>query len=370
MKLKIQQLLQSGAMGILDAMGDAISIQDAELRVVYQNPRHIRMLGSHAGELCYQAYQKRDSACPECHLLLAFKEGRTTRRVTTNQHSRLGRIHVEIITSPIRDAEGKIVGGIEAVRDVTERKMMEERFKSITSDLEQKSWKLMAANKDLESFSYTLSHDVKNYLARISLAAQALVDETSTKLNEAGSYLVSSINDSCTALDGMIDAILLLSSTGNRPISQEKVNIGALAQEIANELRCQYPHHEVEFRVDSPMEVMGDGQLLKVMLWNLLGNAWKYSEKNPNARVSFFSEEHDGKRVFVVQDNGIGFDMKEAVGLFKPFTRLGGSEGITGTGIGLATVRRIVFCHGGEIWGEGVPGKGAAFYFTLPSPQV
>lgn len=371
MTWKLEQFFQGGSLAVLESLGDSISIQDPELKIIYQNPRHMQMMGDHRGEFCYQAYHKRESVCPDCHLLKSFSEGRTTRRMTSNSNTlRGGVVHVEIIASPIRDENGTIVAGVEVVRDVTERRLMDEKLNAITCDLEQKTWKLMAANRELESFSYTLSHDMKNYLARVSVAADALTTVSSASLDETGRFLLANISDSCVAMEEMIEAILRLSSTGQGIMTQENVDLGRLAEEVAMELRCQYPDHPVSFMVGSGLSTRGDRQLLKVMLRNLLGNAWKYTEGGPDARVSFTAEEHDAKIVFVVRDNGRGFDMTETGKLFKPFSRLSGSAGTKGSGIGLATVRRIILCHGGEIWGEGTPGKGAEFYFALPTPVV
>lgn len=367
MAWQIDQFLHSGAESILDVLGDAVSIQNLDLEVLYQNRRHIDIMGDQKGNFCYRGYHKRDTVCPDCHLLAAFRQKRTNRRTTSSQHSRRGLIHVEIISSPLFDDDGNIVAGIEVVRDITERRLMDAKLNSITCDLEQKTWKLMAANKELEAFSYTLSHDVRNYLAMISLAADVLTNETAASLNEPARFLVGSITESCAAMEEMIDAILRLSSTGQREIAKDTVDLGSLAEEIALELRAQYPDHSVDLTLGSGLEVTGDRQLLKVMLRNLFGNAWKYTQTVPDAAVSLTVEEYEGKKIFIVRDNGAGFDMKEAGRLFKPFSRLSSSEGIAGTGIGLATVRRVILCHGGEIWAEATPGKGANFYFALPA---
>ncbi len=366
MSWQVDQFVKGGAVAVLEALGDAISIQDPDLKILYQNPRHIQMMGNQLGKYCYEAYQNRDTVCPGCHLLVAFRERKTSRRITSTTHSSRGTIHVEIIASPLVDENGTIVAGIEAVRDITERKLMEERLQAITSDLEQKAWKLMAANKELESFSYTLSHDMKNYISRISLASDALTNIASSSLDTASLYLLNNITEACSAMEEMVEAILRLSATGQGGVAQDDVDLGRLAEEVSMELRCQYPDHPVEFFLGSGLTARGDRQLLKIMLRNLLGNAWKYTAGVAEPTVSFTTEAHDGKVVFVVRDNGAGFDMGEAGNLFKPFSRLSGSEGVAGSGIGLATVRKIILSHGGDIWGEGAPGKGAAFYFILP----
>lgn len=367
MTWQVEQFVKGGAVAVLDALGDAISIQDPELRVIYQNPRHIQLMGNQLGKYCYVGYQGRDTVCPGCHLVIAFQERKTNRRLTSTSHSTRGTIHVEIIASPLMDEDGTIVAGIEAVRDITERVLIEERLKAITCDLEQKTWKLMAANKELESFSYTLSHDMSNYITRIAMAAETLSAVAADSVDVTGRFLLGNITESCAAMSELVDAILRLSSYGRSSISQEEVDLGRLAEEIAMELRCQYPDHLVEFTVDAGLRASGDRQLLKVLLRNLIGNAWKYTLGGEGARVSFTAEDHDGKHIFVVRDNGPGFDMKDAGMLFKPFSRLKGSEKVKGSGIGLATARKIIHCHGGEIWAEASIGRGASFYFALPT---
>lgn len=366
MKGKLDHILRDGELLLLDSIGDAISIQDTNLEILYQNRQHIQLMGRHVGKKCYEAFQHRDSACPDCHLLKAFREKRTNRRTGSTNYSRRGRVHVEITSSPLMDAEGNVSAGIEAVRDITEQKLVDERLKAITCDLEQKTWKLMAANKELEAFNYTLSHDISNYLARISMAAETLAVDTSGVLNETGTFLLGSINESCEAMHGMIDAILRLSSAGQGAMAREDADLGQIAREVAEELKGQFPGHNVDFYAETGLAASGDLQLLRVMLRNLLGNAWKYTQGVPAPQVSFAMEEHDGKKVFAVRDNGVGFDMNESARLFKPFARLSSSAGHSGSGIGLATVRRIALCHGGDVWGEGAPGAGATFYFTLP----
>jgi light-regulated signal transduction histidine kinase (bacteriophytochrome) len=223
----------------------------------------------------------------------------------------------------------------------------------------------MSANSELEKFSYTLSHDMRNYLARILMALHGLTTECAADLNETGRYFVTSIEDSCQELEELVDAILRLCSSNDAEVPRLEVDLSAVALEVAQELNSQYSRKKVDFTVAPGLVAFGDNMLLKAVLKNLLGNAWKYSQNSPHAKVSFCSEEHDGEVVYVVSDNGVGFDMIEADRLFKPFCRLSNSDGVKGMGIGLATVRRIIRSHGGEIWGKGERGMGATFYFTL-----
>lgn len=362
-------LEEIGSLAILEALGDAISIQDTELRVIYQNPSHRRLMGPQVGRYCYEAYQKRDEVCPGCHLLKAFRSGKANRIEVSNPHSTRGLIHVEIISTPLKNSEGKVVAGVEAVRDITEQKLMREKLNAITFDLEKRSWRLMAVNKELESFSYTLSHDIRNYIARISMAAQALQAEFAAALDDKAGFLVGSIEESCNELEKFVEAILLLCSSDSGENAREELDLTALAQEVVAELQQQFPQQSVSVAVAPDLTAEGDRQLIKVALQNLFGNAWKYTAGTPQPQISFAAETHGDETVYVIRDNGCGFDMKEAASLFKPFGRLSSSLNVKGTGIGLATVSRIVQSHGGTVWGEGEPGRGAAFYFTLAPAQ-
>jgi signal transduction histidine kinase len=362
----LENLHKIGQLAILEAFGDAISIQDTDLRVLYQNASHRRLMGDHVGSYCYEAYQQRSSVCPECHLVESFKSGKVFRREASTQHSSRGLLHVEIISTPLKDAAGRIVAGIEAVRDITERKLLQEKLVAITADLERKTWKLMASNNDLEAFSYTLSHDISNYITKIAMSAEILKGQAAALPDGCGNLPLRTIDESCRELEILVDSILQLCSTGRETIRKVETDLTALAAEVVAELSLECPRENVTVEIAPGMVASGDRILLKLVLKNLFINACKYTRDQPLPHVRMFTEHRDGKTVYVLSDNGCGFDMKEATGLFKPFSRLNNACGIEGSGIGLATVRRVIHAHGGDVWGEGEPGKGAAFYFTLP----
>lgn len=245
------------------------------------------------------------------------------------------------------------------VRDITEQKIFAE-------ELERKAWELSVANKELEAFSYSLTHDMRSYITRSFCAAQLLQDNYRTTLDEDGRYLVKTICESNQGMEMLADDMLLLARISRSEIRREPVDCSESARRIAAELLQAEPGRSVEFVVAPGLVAEGDSHLLKIALGNLLGNAWKYTRKVADARVEFGTVSHDGRNAFFVRDNGVGFDMKDVDQLFKPFQRLENAKEFPGTGIGLATVQRIIQRHGGETWGEGEPGKGATFYFTLP----
>jgi PAS domain S-box-containing protein len=348
---------------ILEAVGDAISMQDLDMKILYQNRAHKELMGSHVGEYCYQAYQQKEALCGGCHLAQSYLDGKTHRNQTSAQ-TKHGRRFTEIISTPLRDGEGRIVAGIEAVRDVTEGKNAELELQRVNGQLQKQAAELAEANRELESFSYSLSHDLRSYITRISTAQQLLEFDPQAQ-EPAARYLVKSIDDSCQGMEELIEAMLTLCQLSRQELSLTEVSLSGLAEEILLQLQQEDLERQVEISIARDVTVKGDAHLLKVAMENLLGNAWKYSGQVPVARIEFGRLEQDGRPRYFVRDNGTGFDMKERDKLFKPFQRLQNSQGFHGTGVGLATVQRVIQRHGGEVWGEGEPGRGAVFYFTL-----
>ncbi len=251
------------------------------------------------------------------------------------------------------------------LRDITERKWAEDQIRKLNASLQQQTQDVIAANRELETFSYTLSHDLRSPLTRIYAAGQALDEMYAEVLDENGKMFVRTICETSEQMEDLIQAILGLSGVIRSEMRTEEVDLSSLAVTIAAELQVTAPERRVDFIIAPGMTASCDRRLIRVVLENLLGNAWKYSRKTPDARIEFGSAEHEGETVYYVRDNGAGFDMKDADRLFTPFKRLHDSSDFPGTGIGLATVQRVVKRHGGKIWAEGEPGKGATFHFTL-----
>jgi len=245
------------------------------------------------------------------------------------------------------------------VRDMTEWKMVER-------ELEEKAKELTAANEELEALGYSLTHDIRNYLTRISTAAQILRGNLQESLDVEGHYLFKTVKDACMNMDRLIKDMMVLSRILKTEISHERVNLSEMAGEIVAKLKQAGSDRRGEFTIPPGLVAEGDPKLLRIALDNLFRNAWKYTARKAKARIEFGSSARDGQRIFFVRDNGIGFDMSDADNLFKPFSRLPNAEAFPGNGIGLTTVRRIMERHGGIAWGEGERGKGATFYFSLP----
>jgi len=238
------------------------------------------------------------------------------------------------------------------------RKLAEDSLKGYADELE-------SANKELESFSYSVSHDLRAPLRSLDGYSSALVEDYSEKLDEQGKKWLKNIHSSSLHMGQLIDDILGLSRVVRAELKFEQVNLSEIAQSQATKLKESEPVRKVEFVIASGVEVVGDRNLLELVLQNLLGNAFKFTSKSQSARIEFGFDRQNENKVYFVRDNGAGFDLKYVDKLFKPFQRLHSDKEYPGTGIGLATVQRIIQRHGGMVWADGEVNKGSTFYFTL-----
>ena len=220
-------------------------------------------------------------------------------------------------------------------------------------------------DEERESFGYTVSHDLRAPLRVVDGFARILKEDYGARLDRVGNDHLDRVLGAASRMNGMIDALLALSRLSSRPLACQPVDLSQLAGYVVDELRRESPSREVDVRIEPGVVAEGDPTLLRIVLENLLGNAWKYSGKVERARIAFESGEHHGRRVYSVRDNGAGFDMRFADRLFGIFQRLHSASDFQGTGIGLASVRRIVRRHGGDIWAESEVGVGSSFHFTL-----
>jgi light-regulated signal transduction histidine kinase (bacteriophytochrome) len=263
-----------------------------------------------------------------------------------------------VSTTPIFDNQGKFIGSTHVARDITERKLAEEALKQRTLELE-------ASNKELEAFSYTVSHDLRAPLRSMDGYSQALLEEYAGQLDQQGRKWLKRIRASSQMMAQLIDDILGLSRVVRAELQIQTVNLSEIAGSVIKELQAACPERQVEFVITPDIKTQGDLNLLRILMSNLLGNAFKFTSRCSGARIEFGAAEIDNRLYYFVRDNGAGFDMKYADKLFKPFQRLHSVEEFPGTGIGLATVQRIILRHGGEIKAESRPGRGATFYFSL-----
>jgi signal transduction histidine kinase len=216
-----------------------------------------------------------------------------------------------------------------------------------------------------ESFSYTVSHDLRAPLRVVDGFARILKEDYGRVLDRIGNDHLDRVLGAAARMNSMIDALLALSALSTQSLARQPVNLSQLAGFVVDDLRRESPERVVEVQIEPGLATHGDPTLLRMVLENLLGNAWKYTGRCERAQIAFETTSYDGRQVFVVRDNGAGFDMRFADRLFGVFQRLHSANDFQGTGVGLASVRRIVRRHGGEVWAESEVGQGARFYFTL-----
>jgi len=243
-------------------------------------------------------------------------------------------------------------------QDITERKHGEEALRRYAAQLE-------AANAELEAFAYSVSHDLRAPLRSISGFSQALLEDYGDRLDQTAREHVDRVRVASQRMAELIDDLLGLSRVTRAELHRAPVDVSAMAQSVLDELYARSPQREAEFVVAPGIIVDGDAHLLRIVLENVLGNAWKYTKNVAHTRIEFGAMVQDGGRVYYVRDNGAGFDMAYSAKLFGAFQRLHAEAEFEGTGIGLATVQRIVQRHGGRVWAEGATGQGATFSFTL-----
>jgi PAS domain S-box-containing protein len=245
-----------------------------------------------------------------------------------------------------------------AIMDITERKEAEDT-------LVQQKIALDAANKELEAFSYSVSHDLRAPLRALEGFSEMVILEYGDKLGDQGKDYLMRIRLASQTMAQLIDDILKLSRLSQAEMHFDEVNLSRLAKSIINELRLAQPERQVEFIIAPALVVTGDRQLLQILLRNLLENAWKYTGRCSQPCIELGVTQQNGRKVYYIKDNGVGFNMQYKDKLFQPFQRLHSNKEFPGTGIGLALSQRIIRRHGGRIWAESETGKGATFYFTL-----
>jgi len=290
----------------------------------------------------------------EKHLAFQCKNGR--------------KFSVEGSMSPILSKDG-IAGAVFVFRDVTQRIAAEQELNAYKENLEslvaQRTHDLTEANKNLEAFSFSISHDLRAPLRGINGFSHALIEEYADSIDNKGKEYLQRIRSGTERIGNLMDDLLELSRVSSSEIVKETVDLSKMAREVTALLDQREPRHQVDWRIASGMNCEADESLLWVLLENIFENAWKYTANNPQARVEFASMQDGDEAIYYLKDNGVGFDMSYYNKLFGTFERLHHESQYEGTGIGLATVKKIVQRHGGKVWADGEVNIGATFYFTL-----
>ena len=355
---------------------DLLCTHDLEGNILSVNPAPARTLGYDQSEMLRMNI--RDVLAPEVravfedYLAVLRREGVARGLMTVQTKAGQRRVWEYGNTLRTEGVSRPIVRGM--AHDVTDRLRAERAVRKLTEDLErrvrERTAQLGAANKELEAFSYSVSHDLRAPLRYIEGFSRSLLERCGEQLDAEGQRYLARIQAGTERMDQLIRDLLGLSRVARAEMMWEVVNLSVLARSIAADLQRSQPQRRVEILIQPGIVARGDARLLHLALENLLANAWKYTGKHPSARIEFGTVERDGRPAYFVRDDGAGFDMRYAEKLFGAFQRLHSESEFEGTGVGLATVKRIVSRHEGEIWAEAVVESGATIYFTLSaSPQ-
>ena len=362
---KLVEGVQDYAICMLDAEGRVISWNSASERIEGYRPEEI--VGQHFSYVFSR--EDRERGKPEEALNHARIDGRFEGEAWLVRKDGSG-YWANIVLTPLRDTQGNLTGFSEVIRDITERKRHQEQLRRFNSELErrvvQRTAQLEAANKELESFSYSVSHDLRAPLRHIDGFVEMLQRSNGTKMDADCHSMLRVISDAAKKMDRLIQDLLTFSRMGRSEMLQTRVDMVMLVEKVRGDLRPEIADRNVNWRIDSLPEVDGDPVLLRQVLTNLLSNALKYSRPRPTAEIHVGYSTGDDEHTFFVNDNGVGFDPQYSNKLFGVFQRLHAARDFEGTGIGLAIVRRITARHGGRTWAESKPGEGATFYFTIP----
>jgi signal transduction histidine kinase len=272
----------------------------------------------------------------------------------------------------VLDAESARDSAMSALKESeSEQRRLAEQLAEMNCDLErrvqERTFQLEQANRELEAFSYSVSHDLRSPLQHINGFTTLLAEDCDAALSQKGREYIERIQAGTKQMGELINDLLRLAKLSQTKPNFGKVQMSTIVGNVIDALKLKEPGREIDVSIERDIEVVGDPGLLRVAIENLISNAWKYTARSPYPVIAFGSISETNGRTYFVRDNGAGFDMKQAAKLFEPFQRLHGEQEFPGHGIGLATVRKIVRLHGGKIWAQVEPGKGAIFYFTLNS---
>lgn len=358
---------------IVESSDDAIMGKDLNGIITNWNKGAEKIFGYTAVEMTGTSIMRlipADRKDEENHGMENIKRGKSVEHFETLRQTKDGRlINVAITISAIKDALGEIIGVSKVAHDITDRKAAEEKIHQLNTDLEQRvverTAQLEAANKELEAFSYSISHDLRAPLRAVNGFAGIVLEDFGPQLPEEGRGYLERIRAGALRMGVLIDDLLAFSRLSRQSVNRQNVNTVKLVQNVLDELKPQRDGRQIEIKTGELPACHGDSALLKQIWVNLISNAVKYTRGREPAIVEIGCTHEDGEDVFSVRDNGAGFDMKYANKLFGVFQRLHRDDQFEGTGVGLAIVQRIVHRHGGRVWAEAKVNEGATFYFTI-----
>lgn len=341
---------------------------------VYASPRIKDFLGFEPSEILgrtpFDLMSSDDTECPNQSLHYFMEKRQSFNTLETVMLHRNGKkVILESSGTPIFDEHSVFLGYRGSDRDITERKVTEQELTRYRTHLEtmvaERTAELEITNRELEAFSYSVSHDLRAPLRAIDGFSQLILDDYSDAVDDAGRDFLSRIREGAQNMGILIDTLISLSRVSRVDFKPEDIDLSTQIKSIVNKYKRAEPERKIDVKIMPDVHCFADKRLVAVLLDNLISNAWKYTRKKNNARLEFGEKKMGGRNVFFIRDNGVGFDMKYANKLFGAFQRLHEPSEFEGTGIGLATVLRIIQRHSGEIWAEAWPDRGAVFYFTL-----
>jgi PAS domain S-box-containing protein len=347
----------------------AIFMLDPEGKIVSWNAGAQRIKGYNSEEIlgrdftCFYTAEDVKEGKPEATLIRAAQEGRTeTEGWRVRKDGSI--FWANVVVTALQDPQGRLRGFAKIARDMSDRKRME-------SELEATNAQLLASNHELEAFCYSISHDLRAPLRAIDGFSQALLEDYSGRLDGTAKVYLERVRNGTQRMAALIDDLLALSRITRAEIERQPIDLTEMAQSVARDLSRQDPARKVEFAIAPDLEAEADARLMRTVLENLLGNAWKFTSRRAYARIEFGRTRLDGSSAFFVRDNGAGFDPAYASRLFGAFQRLHKVSEFPGTGVGLASVQRVISRHGGRVWAQSGVDQGATFYFTLlPGPTT
>lgn len=280
------------------------------------------------------------------------------------------RFWANAVINALRKEDGSLYGFAKITRDLTERKKAEDHISKLNTELEQRvverTAQLEAANKELEAFSYSVSHDLRAPLRAIDGFSRVVLEDYIDKLDDEGKRYLNIIGSNTKKMGQLIDDLLVFSRLGRQELRASGIDMGKLAKAVSEELKLAAPERKLEFTINTLIPAQGDQAMIRQVFFNLLSNAVKFTRPKERAVIEVDGRSEGNENVYTVKDNGVGFDMQYVNKLFGVFQRLHSSEEFEGTGVGLAIVQRIIHRHGGRVWAGGKVGEGATFYFSLP----
>jgi PAS domain S-box-containing protein len=374
MLTRIEQHAITGAFlsSIVESSDDAIIGKDLTGRVVSWNAGAERIFGYNAGEMVGSSIERLvapDRPDEERRILENAQRGETRLYETVRIRKDGTPVDLSLAVSPIRDAQGNIVGVSSIARDISERKRAEEQILRLNAELEHRvqmrTAELTAANQELEAFTYSVAHDLRAPLRHIDAFTRILQEDFAGAFPPEAAQLLETIRRGSENMSRLVNDLLNLAHVGRQEMKKERTSLNLLIEEVIAELKREIGEREIEWRVAQLPVIEGDPGLLKQIFANLLANSVKYTRPRPRAVIEIGLRVMNDEPVIYVRDNGVGFNMKYADKLFGVFQRLHRAEEFEGTGVGLAIVERVVKRHGGHIWAEAELDQGATFYFTL-----